>query len=253
LLTPRDRNALLFRLSFVGALLVHACLLVAFDGVQGGADLGPHLRLAQLMADAPALRSVYPPAYHVWVALIAPWFGTAAATRLFAFAAFADKYEGAVHRPPFRGLALAINEPVGVIGIVAPEAPALLPFVTLMAGAIAAGNTVVMVPSEAGALAATDLYQVLDTSDLPAGVVNIVTGEKAKLGLELAKHDAVDAIWAFGGPDMATAFEKASTGNLKQTWCETITRDWSDEAVSGGREVLWHATQVKNIWVPWGE
>jgi len=177
----------------------------------------------------------------------------AAIARLFAFAAFADKYEGAVHRPPFRGLALAINEPVGVIGIVAPEAPALLPFVTLMAGAIAAGNTVVMVPSEAGALAATDLYQVLDTSDLPAGVVNIVTGEKAKLGLELAKHDAVDAIWAFGGPDMATAFEKASTGNLKQTWCETITRDWSDEAVSGGREVLWHATQVKNIWVPWGE
>lgn len=94
MLTPRDRNALLFRLSFVGALLVHACLLVAFDGVQGGADLGPHLRLAQLMADAPALRSVYPPAYHVWVALIAPWFGTAAATRLFAFAAAAGLLAG---------------------------------------------------------------------------------------------------------------------------------------------------------------
>jgi aldehyde dehydrogenase (NAD+) len=110
-----------------------------------------------------------------------------------------------------------------------------------------------MVPSEGQALAATDLYQVLDTSDLPGGVVNIVTGDKAKLGLELAKHDAVDAIWAFGGVEMATALETASTGNLKQTWCETVVRDWSDEAVSGGREILGHATQVKNIWVPWGE
>ncbi|MEP2119274.1 aldehyde dehydrogenase family protein [Bauldia litoralis] len=177
----------------------------------------------------------------------------AAVARLFAFAGWADKYEGAVHRPPFTGLALAMNEPVGVVGIVAPEAPGLLAFVTLMAGAIAAGNTVVMVPSEAQALLATDLYQVLDTSDLPGGVVNIVTGDRRALGLELAKHDAVDAIWAFGPQAMAEAFEKASAGNLKQTWCETVARDWNDEAVSGGREVLRHATQVKNIWVPWGE
>ncbi|MEP2924902.1 MAG: aldehyde dehydrogenase family protein [Bauldia litoralis] len=177
----------------------------------------------------------------------------AAVARLFAFAGWADKYEGAVHRPPFTGLALAMNEPVGVVGIVAPEAPGLLAFVTLMAGAIAAGNTVVMVPSEGQALLATDLYQVLDTSDLPGGVVNIVTGDRRALGLELAKHDAVDAIWAFGPQAMAEAFEKASAGNLKQTWCETVARDWNDEAVSGGREVLRHATQVKNIWVPWGE
>ncbi|SDB08532.1 aldehyde dehydrogenase family protein [Bauldia litoralis] len=177
----------------------------------------------------------------------------AAVARLFAFAGWADKYEGAVHRPPFTGLALAMNEPVGVVGIVAPEAPGLLAFVTLMAGAIAAGNTVVMVPSEAQALLATDLYQVLDTSDLPGGVVNIVTGDRRALGLELAKHDAVDAIWAFGPQGMAETFEKASAGNLKQTWCETVARDWNDEAVSGGREVLRHATQVKNIWVPWGE
>ncbi|MCP4379992.1 MAG: aldehyde dehydrogenase family protein, partial [Hyphomicrobiales bacterium] len=177
----------------------------------------------------------------------------AAVTRLFDFAAWADKYEGAVHRPPFRGLALAMNEPVGVIGIVAPETPGLLGFVTLMAGAIAAGNTTVLVPSEGQALAATDLYQVLDTSDLPGGVVNIVTGDRLGLGLELAKHDAVDAIWAFGDRDMAAAFERASVGNLKQTWCETVARDWTDHRISGGREILGHATQVKNIWVPYGE
>ncbi|WP_421725792.1 aldehyde dehydrogenase family protein [Bauldia sp.] len=173
--------------------------------------------------------------------------------RLFDFAAWADKYEGVVHRPPFRGLALAMNEPVGVVGVVAPETPGLLGFVTLMAGAIAAGNTTVIVPSESQALAATDLYQVLETSDLPGGVVNIITGDRRALGLELAKHDAVDAIWAFGPPDLAESVERASIGNLKQTWTETVARQWYNARISGGRQILGHATQVKNIWVPYGE
>ncbi len=177
----------------------------------------------------------------------------AAVTRLFAFAAWADKYEGAVHKPPFRGLALAMNEPVGVVGIVAPEAPGFLPLVTLMAAAMTTGNTCVLIPSESAALMATDLYQVLDTSDVPGGVVNIVTGDRMKLGLELARHDAVDAIWSFGPRAMAEAYEKASTGNLKQTWCETVARDWADDRISAGRDVLARATQVKNIWVPYGE
>jgi aldehyde dehydrogenase (NAD+) len=177
----------------------------------------------------------------------------AAVRRLFAFAAWADKHEGVIHKPPFRGLALAVNEPVGVVGIVCPEEPGLLAFVSLMGAAIATGNAVVMVPSMAEALAATDFYQVLDTSDVPGGVVNIVTGDKASLGLELAKHDAVDAVWAFGPLAGPAEIEKASAGNLKQTWTETVARDWSDPAISAGREVLARATQVKNIWVPWGE
>jgi aldehyde dehydrogenase (NAD+) len=69
-----------------------------------------------------------------------------------------------------------------------------LAFVSLMGAAIAMGNCAVMVPSERQALIATDLYQVLDTSDVPPGVVNIVTGDKRSLGLELARHDTVDAI-----------------------------------------------------------
>jgi aldehyde dehydrogenase (NAD+) len=177
----------------------------------------------------------------------------AAVARLFAWGAWADKHEGAIHKPPFRGLALAVNEPLGVLGIVCPEEPGLLAFVSLMGAAIAAGNAVVMVPSMSQPLLATDLYQVLDTSDVPGGVVNIVTGDKAALGLELAKHDAVDAVWYFGNVEGAAAIEKASAGNLKQTWTETVARDWSDDAISGGREMLMRATQVKNIWVPWGE
>ncbi len=177
----------------------------------------------------------------------------AAIARLFAYGAWADKYEGAVHRPPFRGLALAMNEAVGVVGVVCPEEPGLLALVSLMGAALAAGNAVVMVPSEAQALIATDFYQVLDTSDVPAGVVNIVTGDKKLLGLELAKHDAVDAIWTFGAAEGAGVIERASVGNLKQTWTETVARDWNDPAIGGGRDILAHATQVKNIWIPYGE
>ncbi len=177
----------------------------------------------------------------------------AAIHRLFQWGAWADKYEGAVHRPPFRGLALAMNEPVGVVGIACPEEPGLLAFVSLMGAAIAAGNAVVMLPSEAQALIATDLYQVLDTSDVPGGVVNIVTGDKHALAMELARHDAVDALWYFGNQEGAAALEAAAAGNLKQTWCETVKRDWDDAGVGGGRDMLAHATQVKNIWIPYGE
>jgi aldehyde dehydrogenase (NAD+) len=140
-----------------------------------------------------------------------------------------------------------------VVGVACPEESGLLAFVSLMAAAVAAGNAVVMLPSERQALIATDFYQVLETSDVPAGVVNIVTGDKHVLAVELAKHDAVDAVWAFGATDLVRDVEKASAGNLKQTWTETVARDWADAKTGAGRDILTHATQVKNIWVPYGE
>jgi len=176
-----------------------------------------------------------------------------AVERLFAFAALADKYEGVVHKPPFRGLALAMNEPIGVVGVVCPEAPGFLPFVSLLGAALAGGNAVVVVPSETMALMATDFYQVLETSDVPGGVINIVTGARDALGAELARHDAVDAIWYFGGASGAAELEAHSIGNLKQTWAETLERDWFDPLEAGGRDLLRRATQVKNIWIPYGE
>ena len=127
-----------------------------------------------------------------------------------------------------------MNEPIGVVGIVCPEEPGLLAFVSLMGAAIATGNAAVMVPSMAQALVATDFYQILDTSDLPGGVINIVTGDKGPLGLELAKHDAVDAIWYFGNADAVKEIELASAGNLKQTWTESVARDWGDANIGGG-------------------
>ncbi len=177
----------------------------------------------------------------------------ASVSRLFSYGAWADKFEGAVHKPPLRGVALAMNEPVGVIGIVCPEDPGLLGFISTLAPAIALGNRVVIVPSASQALAATDFYQVLETSDVPGGVVNIVTGDRNVLGLELARHEEVDSIWFFGPQQAAGALEKASTGNLKQVWTETIQRNWLDPRFGEGREFLARATQVKNIWVPYGE
>ncbi|MGV3652002.1 MAG: aldehyde dehydrogenase family protein, partial [Devosia sp.] len=173
--------------------------------------------------------------------------------RLFAFAGWADKYDGAVHNPPMRAIAAAMIEPLGVLGIVAPERWPLLGSVALLAPALAMGNTVVLVPSETAPLSATDLYQVLETSDMPSGVVNIVTGEAKTLARTLAEHDGVDGLWAFGSAEMSTMVERASTGNLKQVWSSRgLDFDLADDARFAGDYWLARATQVKNVWIPYG-
>jgi aldehyde dehydrogenase (NAD+) len=178
----------------------------------------------------------------------------ASVDRLFHWAAWADKYDGAAHGVPIRGIALAMNEPMGVIGIAAPDEAPLLAFVSLFGPAIAMGNRVVAIPSAAHPLAATDLYQVFETSDLPAGVVNVVTGDREVLTKTLAEHAEVDAMWYFGSREGSKLVEAASIGNLKRTWVSNgRTRDWADPVQGAGHEFLRQATQVKNVWVPYGE
>ncbi|MGZ8470422.1 MAG: aldehyde dehydrogenase family protein [Gemmatirosa sp.] len=176
----------------------------------------------------------------------------AAVSRLFTYAAWADKHDGAVHDVPIRGVALAMHEPIGVVGVVAPDESPLLGLVSLVGPLLATGNTVVAIPSERHPLAATDFYSVLDTSDVPGGVINIVTGPRDALATVLAEHDDVDAVWYFGGAEGAAAVERASAGNMKRTWAEWTPRDWH-AADAEGREFLRAATQVKNVWVPYGE
>jgi aldehyde dehydrogenase (NAD+) len=176
----------------------------------------------------------------------------ASVRRLFWYAAWADKFDGRVTATKSAHITLALHEPVGVIGIACPLAAPLLGFVSLVAPAIAMGNRVVAVPSQTAPLAATDLYQVLDTSDMPGGVVNIVTGERDALARVLAEHDDVEAVWYFGTAQGAAMVEAASAGNLKQTWVEDgAARDWAGPA-GQGREFLARATQVKTVWVPYG-
>jgi len=177
----------------------------------------------------------------------------ASIARLFSYGAWADKYDGAVHQTPIRGVTLAMNEPIGVMGLACPEEYPLLGFVSLVAPAVATGNTTIAIPSEAHPLAATELYTVLDASDVPAGVINIVTGAKDQLAKVLAEHDDVDAVWYFGNHAGATEVERASAGNMKRTWAEWHARDWMDARQGEGREFLREATQVKNIWIPYGE
>jgi len=176
-----------------------------------------------------------------------------AISRLFTYAAWADKFDGAVHQVPIRGVTLAMPEPIGVIGIAAPDACPLLGLVSLVAPAVAVGNTVVVIPSPAHPLSATDFYGVLETSDLPDGVINLVTGDREALARVLAEHLDVDAVWYWGTAAGVRAVEEASAGNLKRTWTSDHGRDWLDPARGEGREFLRHATQVKNIWIPYGE
>ncbi|RQZ18749.1 aldehyde dehydrogenase family protein [Burkholderia sp. Bp9031] len=174
-------------------------------------------------------------------------------TRLFTYAAWADKFDGAVHSPPLRGVALAMNEPLGVVAVISPDEAPLLGFVSLIAPALAMGNRVVVVPSERCPLMATDFYQVVETSDVTAGALNIVTGEHAALAKTLAQHDDVDALWSFGGAALSTLVERESVGNLKRTFVDHgRVFDWYD-ASAEGLPFLRQAVQVKNIWIPYGD
>jgi aldehyde dehydrogenase (NAD+) len=178
----------------------------------------------------------------------------AAIERIFSYAAWADKFEGTVHNPPFRMIAMALNEPLGTVGMICPNQAPLLALLSLILPALAAGNTVVAVPSETYPLIIGDLYQLLDTSDLPAGAVNLVSGHKAQLLKTLAEHDDVDSIWCFADAESAAAAKAFSVGNLKQVFTnEGRAIDWFDPGQGEGRWFLEHATQVKNIWVPYGE
>ena len=173
--------------------------------------------------------------------------------RLFTYAAWADKYDGAAKGVPLRGVALAMNEPCGVIGALCPDDMPLLGLISVMAPAIAMGNTCVLVPSEPFPLAATDFYQVLETSDVPGGVVNIITGAHAELAKPLAGHLDVDAVWSFSSAPVSTVIEAESAGNLKRTWVNNgRARDWFGTA-GEGRAFLRQATEVKTIWIPYGE
>ncbi|MEM9954536.1 MAG: aldehyde dehydrogenase family protein [Chloroflexota bacterium] len=174
-------------------------------------------------------------------------------SRLFTYAAYADKYGGTVQETTLRGIVVGYHDYLGVIGIACPDEAPLLAFVSLLAPAIARGNTVVIIPSEQYPLSATDFYQILETSDLPAGVVNIVTGKRDHLTKTLVEHDDVDAMWYFGSAEGSYFVEYLASHNMKRTWVNYgETWNWADNQQAQGEEFLRRSVQVKNIWVPSG-
>lgn len=174
--------------------------------------------------------------------------------RIYTYAAFADKYDGQVHHTSIqRNVTLAMPEPIGVLGIICPDESPLLGFISTVIPAIAMGNNVVVIPSETSPFSATDFYQLLETSDVPAGTINIVTGPREELSQVLAKHDNVDGVWYFGDKEGCKNIELLSADNMKRTWVNYGKfRNWMDKAQGEGEVFLRQATQIKNIWIPYG-
>ncbi|MBW8485765.1 aldehyde dehydrogenase family protein [Actinomadura parmotrematis] len=139
-------------------------------------------------------------------------------------------------------------EPVGVVGVVAPDAP-LLGLVSVLAPVVATGGTAVVVASEPAPLPAITLAEVLATSDLPGGVVNLLTGRRDELAPWLASHMDVDAIDLAGVPaDGVAALEEAAAGNLKRV-LRPAGDDWSGEP---GTARLTAFLETKTVWHPVG-
>jgi len=174
--------------------------------------------------------------------------------RLFFYAAYADKYGGEVQETNLYGLTCKIHEAVGVIGIACPDEYPLLGFISLVAPALVRGNCVVAIPSPKYPLTACDLYQVLDTSDIPGGVINIITGCRETLTKTLSEHQDIQAMFYFGTQEGSRNVEFAAAQNMKRTWVNYgQTRDWMDVQQGQGVEFLQKCVEIKNIWVPMGE
>jgi len=167
---------------------------------------------------------------------------------LFTWAAWADKHDGAAKGVPIRGVALAMHEPVGNIGVLTDDTRPLMGLIEPLAPALAMGNRVSAIASQAFPLVATDFYQVLDTSDVPAGVVNILTGDHADLAPHMAAHANIDAVWSFSTADVSAVIEHRSAASLKRTWVNHgQTRHWPSSTWRA------QATEIKTIWIPYGE
>ncbi|MEL6585439.1 MAG: aldehyde dehydrogenase family protein, partial [Pseudomonadota bacterium] len=174
----------------------------------------------------------------------------AAVRHLFRWAAWADKHDGRTLGVPVGGLAMALNRPLGVIGAFAAEVHPLIALAQVLGAALATGNRLVLVAPETAPLTATDLYQVLDTSDVPGGVVNILTGTHTDLAGQMGGHMGIDAVWSFSSADISAVIEREAAADLKRTWINNgLGRDWD---AADAAPFLAAATEVQTIWVPFG-
>ena len=175
--------------------------------------------------------------------------------RIFYYASMADKFEGNIHNPPMRGLTLAVKESIGIVASIMNDNKPLLSLSTIISSLFANGNASIIVPSEKTSLIATSLYQVFDTSDIPAGSINILTAKENELNETLTQHENVHGIWAFSSDTkVRSSIIHGTVFNLKRYWCPINTNiDWSNNSEEFLNEFLHEGSQVKNIWIPYGE
>lgn len=176
--------------------------------------------------------------------------------RLVWYAGWADKIAQVVGGAnPVAGPYFNISspEPTGVVAVLAPEQSSLLGLVSVLAPVVTTGNTAVLVTSESRPLPAVTLAEVLATSDVPGGVVNILTGGYAGPGPWLASHmdvNAIDLTGAAGDPEGATAMERAAAENLKRVRrAPDAEPDWTDDP---GLDRMTAFLETKTVWHPKG-
>ena len=177
--------------------------------------------------------------------------------RLVYFAGWTDKIHqvfGAVNPVASSHFNFTTPEPTGVVGLFLPDRPALLALVSEMAAAILTGNTVVAIASESAPLPAISLAEALATSDLPGGVVNILTGLRAELAPVMADHMDVNAVIdASGDPKIATTLQAGSSENVKRFADHSCPseRDWYGDAGLDPYRIL-DTIEYKTAWHPIG-
>ena len=180
----------------------------------------------------------------------------AAIDRIVYFAGWTDKYGqifssvNPVASPHFN---FTLPEPVGVVGVVAPDEPSLLGFVSMVLPAILSGNTTVTLASEAYPLPALTFGEILATSDLPGGVINILSGRRAELAMHLASHMDIHAILDGGGVPEISATLKGGTGaNLKRYARRELTpAEWLGPKAEEPWTIL-ETVEFKTAWHPIG-
>jgi acyl-CoA reductase-like NAD-dependent aldehyde dehydrogenase len=145
---------------------------------------------------------------------------------------------------------LSSPEPTGVVAVLAPQKSSLLGLVSVLAPVIVTGNTAVVVASERAPLPALSLAEVLATSDVPGGVVNVLTGSAAEVGPSLASHQDVNAVDLAGAePGLAKELEVASADSLKRVLRPDVASDW---AADPGTDRLTAFLETKTVWHPMG-
>jgi acyl-CoA reductase-like NAD-dependent aldehyde dehydrogenase len=183
----------------------------------------------------------------------------AAIDRWVWYAGWADKYPqllGTVNPVAGPYFNFSVPEPTGVVGIIAPEESALLGLVSRLAPAIVSGNAAVVIASETRPLPAVTLSEVLATSDVPGGVVNLVTGLRRELVGHLAGHMDVNGLDAFGAaPDEAATLEEVAVENVKRfvrpPSTELARYDWTAESAQSPY-LIGEFVEIKTVWHPIG-
>jgi len=173
--------------------------------------------------------------------------------RLFYYAALSDKFEGTVQPVAQEKMTvIAQKEPIGVMGIRAPDDYPLLGAVSVLAPAMVMGNAIVLVAGQYP-LSLLDFIQVLQNSNVPPGAVNVLTAKNPDVTAKLlAEHEGVDSVWFFGNKEGSAAVERASISNMKRTWVSNGKLFNWPSPQSKSLKFLRQATQVKNIWIPYG-